>query len=1661
MFSSWWSGRVKRKPKNANRVTGSLSHFKDGRKRRTRPVLEVLEDRLALAAFTVTSLLDDGSSGTLRWAINQANVDTDPVSNINFNIPGAGTQNISITSALPAISHPVIIDGTTQPGYGATPLIELSGAGAGPGVTGLTVTAGSSTVMGLDICGFSGNGIAITSNGGSTIQGNYIGTDPTGTVGVGNGGDGVLIQGGASNNTIGGTVSDARNIISGNGETGIQIDDSGTTGNVVAGNFIGTDATGTVALGNSGFGVLIDLRSAGAGATNNTIGGNVAGAGNIISGNIGNGVEISGAGTSENLVAGNYIGTDVTGTVALGNGFDGVALTNGASGNTLGGTTADARNIISGNPFAGIEVDFSGTTNNVIEGNFIGTDFHGNSAIPNRDGVVVAYGAANQTIGGTAAGAGNVISGNTVDGVDFATVAGGLGIASIPTSGNLVEGNYIGTNAAGTGALGNHDNGVKIYGGASANTIGGNFADARNIISGNDNIGVALVDPGTTQNVVAGNYIGTDKTGNAALGNLANGILINSGPTNNTIGGLTATPGTGAGNLISGNGQAGAGTAVASNNLFEGNIVGLNAAGTAILPNDGGVFFVLGGTGNTLGGTVAGARNIISGNTGFGIQGGGVEIAAGTSNTVVQGNYIGTDITGTVALGTPLDAIVILGANNNTIGGTTAADRNIISGNGQNGITMENAVNLFGFTGPATGNLVEGNFIGTNAAGTAALPNQANGVLIKGSANNTIGGTVTGAGNLISGNGQSVDFTIAVAINGAGASNNLIAGNYIGTDVTGTIALPNAGGVGISTGASNNTIGGTTAGARNIISGNEGDGVNLFQSGTGNLIKGNFIGTDVTGTIALGNTGTIGGPLGNGVNINSGSTGTTIGGTTAGAGNLISGNTQAGIGLFAGDNLVEGNFIGTDVTGTRALGIQPYGIKIGDALDSTIGGTTAGAGNLISGNTQGGVGLFASNTNLVEGNFVGTDVTGTHALGIQQWGVIIAEAGDSTIGGTTAGAGNLISGNAGIGLGLYTSAANLVEGNFIGTDVTGTRGLGIQAGGVQIGGALDTTIGGTAAGARNVISGNTAYGIELLSGDYSVEGNHIGTDYTGTQAVPNAIGVEIQMASDNAIGGTAAGAGNVIAYNSGVGVAIVGPGSTGDAIRANSIYNNGGLGIQLTSANNNQAFPTLTATTGSAGGTVISGTLSSTPNTTFALDFFANAAADPSGYGQGQVYLGSASVTTNGSGNGSFTVTFAVPVGLQYLSATATDPNGDTSQFSQDISTNVPPTASAGGPYTMTYGGSVTLDASASQSPEGYPLTYSWTVNGVAGSASGVNPTLTWSQLQALGVSAAQVYTVSVRVSDGTFATESGTVTLTVQAIPPSSLSGTVFTDFNDDGEIDFGEMGIAGVAVALTGTDNLSHAVSMSQTTDADGSYMFLNLLPGSYQITETQPAGYLQGIDTVGTAGGSLVATDQFFVQLAQGVNGLNYNFGEQPPTTGGVKKGQTAGIGFWNNKNGQALILALNGGTGHQLGDWLAATMPNTFGVNAGSNNLTGESNAFVAALFQQDFLMKGVKLDAQVLATALSVYVTDSTLDSTAVAAQYGFTVSSTGLGTDTVNVGSNGDVFGVVNNTNMTVLDLLVAADAQAVNGVLYNGNTTERNEANSLFSALNEAGDIS
>jgi hypothetical protein len=304
----------------------------------------------------------------------------------------------------------------------------------------------------------------------------------------------------------------------------------------------------------------------------------------------------------------------------------------------------------------------------------------------------------------------------------------------------------------------------------------------------------------------------------------------------------------------------------------------------------------------------------------------------------------------------------------------------------------------------------------------------------------------------------------------------------------------------------------------------------------------------------------------------------------------------------------------------------------------------------------------------------------------------------------------------------------------------------------------------------------------------------------------------------------------------------------------------------------------------------------------------------------------------------------------------------------------------------------------------------------------------------------------------------------------PATLSGFVYVDANNNGEIDMDERAIPGAKVTLTGTSSTGQSVSQTSFTDTDGMYLFDNLPEGTYQISEIQPAGYTDGIDSIGTAGGSNSANDMFTgITLAAATDGMNYNFGEQRLTGSMLAEGQTATIGFWNNKNGQKLIKSLNGGeSAKNLGNYLAQLMPNVYGATAGSHNLAGKTNAQVASFYQSLFKTKGMKLDAQVMAIALATYVTRSSLAGS-VAAQYGFTVTTDGVGTALVDVGEAGAAFGVENGTLITVLELLQRTNQRARNGRLWdlNGNgsystaeTVLREQANELFTSINEAGDI-
>jgi len=506
-------------------------------------------------------------------------------------------------------------------------------------------------------------------------------------------------------------------------------------------------------------------------------------------------------------------------------------------------------------------------------------------------------------------------------------------------------------------------------------------------------------------------------------------------------------------------------------------------------------------------------------------------------------------------------------------------------------------------------------------------------------------------------------------------SGNIIEGNFIGTNVDGNsiTGLGNDYGVVILTTSTNNLIGGTTPAARNLISGNN-FGIGL-QAEIGSTVQGNFIGTDRAGASDLGNS--------IGVSITA-SNHNTIGGTAAGARNVISGNSS-GISVGAANTVIQGNYIGVNATGGAFTGNGVLAISVGGS-GTVIGGTTPASRNVISGHFIG-IGLNTAPSTTVQGNFIGTNAAGTAALGNANFGLAIANGCNNTlIGGTSPGAGNVISAN-GTGI-FFNSGASIgvtVQGNLIGTDANGTADLGNTSVGINVSTPeVGLVIGGTTSAARNVISGNNSIGLFLASSGSTVQGNLIGTAIDGSSPLGNgSFGMQV-AGSNNQIGGIAAGTPNVIAFNGDIGISV--PSGTNNALRHNSIYSNAALGIDLANtgitandpcdgdagANLQQNFPVVTSAITSGGSTTIQGTLDSTAATTFTIDLYSSPSPDPSGFGEGETYLGSTTATSSGGCSYTFSFTTSSPLAAgRVVTATATDPSGNTSEFSGFLTNSV------------------------------------------------------------------------------------------------------------------------------------------------------------------------------------------------------------------------------------------------------------------------------------------------------------------------------------------------------------------------------------------------------
>lgn len=691
---------------------------------------------------------------------------------------------------------------------------------------------------------------------------------------------------------------------------------------------------------------------------------------------------------------------------------------------------------------------------------------------------------------------------------------------------------------------------------------------------------------------------------------------------------------------------------------------------------------------NAYSGIVVAANDVTVRGLRFGKLGQAVVVGEIAARARIVGNWIGTDGS---AWNPALEVGVALTINGDAavVGTAAAADRNLVAGFLAKGIRVSDQ---------SSGTVIENNRIGTNAAGTAAIanPNGTGSFTLASSrptpntAIETAGSGTIVRGNLVSGN---PGFGVVAYYAGSTAT---IVGNTIGMDAARTKNLPNVvWNVGVSEQATA-TVGGTAAADANWIgvpTGVTGKGPTwlgplqaISVDGATATIQGNRVGLTAAGAPLSTTTAAIGVAVSATNTVDAatsvGST-VTVGGTAAGAGNVLSGLgfgilTYPSVGAAAGQTntlTVQGNLLGTDLTGTAVLNQGVYSVQVNRDTRATIGGTAASAGNVIAREVSL---VSAASGTVVAGNRLGTNAAGTALLAGTSNETRITVGGDAggtppLIGGTAAGAANVIAGGA---IGITARGPVTIQGNRIGTNLAGTARLGLGQTGIDVRGA-GVRIGGSAVGAGNVISGMApGYGVLLADGASGtvIEGNWIGTDLAGTSAIPNVIGIGAGTITDATIGGVGAGQANVISRNLGPGVYVFG-GSTSRAsgvkVRGNTMADNGRMAIDLDQfrpeggGNGDQLPPTITSAAAAPGGTTVAGTVTSAAAGTVLVDVYSDTACDPTyGVGEARAYLGTISVAHPGGGSA---VAFSGSVGGapsgSIVTATATAPVVGTSQF--------------------------------------------------------------------------------------------------------------------------------------------------------------------------------------------------------------------------------------------------------------------------------------------------------------------------------------------------------------------------------------------------------------
>jgi parallel beta-helix repeat protein len=988
-----------------------------------------LLSNLAAGTFTVTNTSDDSLTvGSLRWAIGEANANAGP-DTILFD-PSLSGMTIAVQdSSLPAITDDFLlirgdIDGDFIPDITLEQqaVIQLIGlelqssnnrieylrlqfftapasaiyinGGSDNVIIGCHLEAnehgvhvanggrrnriGDGTIAGRNyFVGGNNEGIRIESVGSDSneVRGNFIGVTSSNTA-SGNG-LGIVIAGGAKYNRIGDGTSNGRNIIAASSAKGIQIIDAGTKYNRISGNYVGTDAAGSA---QSGFENQQEGISVNDGA-GNVIGGTTAGERNIIANNQGEGIYIFQADSTE--VLGNYVGLDVSGNAA-GNAFGGITIQNSDIVKIGDGTVA-GRNVIGSNTFNGIWIQANGgqAFGNSIEGNYIGVGPNGVSSRANSQHGIRIY--ANTDFASANKVADNVIAYNNNYGIEIE----GNGV---PADQNFIFRNSIFNNGSGgishiamaqnsigqvvsvfadigtkivSGTASAQDNLVQIY--ADYGSQGRIFLDTVYAgVGGLFSKVIPEVAPNLNITALQSDALGNTSIFSTAFSTPINKLIVTRGSDDGSIGTLRAA-------IDSANANTGPDTIRFANPLMlgqtieiTGSILSFNGNGNVIDGDVDGDFkpsvsIVDGGSPNWAL-QLAGSYNVVR-YLNFQKFNVAAIIINGSKYNRIEGCYIGTSLDGMSASGTGNFwgiQIANNGVGSNIIGDSISINgRNVISGNSSEAISFQN---------DADSNYVVGNYIGLNAAGTAALPNGFGIGLGSVTTKNFIGSTGPNGRNVISGNNG-----VGLVINGDTCT---VTNNIIGLDATGTFAIPNLyEGIVVSSTSSGNRIGGTSPGERNIISGSGDEGIEL--AGTGHVVLGNYIGTDITGTTAIANQIGIG-MFGKNNRIGDG--------TTTGA-NVISGNTIYGIYFQGSDsNALQRNFIGVTATGDMALANLTDGILL-DGPSNTV------SGNVISGNGAKGV-TIVGRANIVTGNFIGTDTTGQLDLGNTNEGIRV-EGGSS------------------------------------------------------------------------------------------------------------------------------------------------------------------------------------------------------------------------------------------------------------------------------------------------------------------------------------------------------------------------------------------------------------------------------------------------------------------------------------------------------------------------------------------------------------------------------------------------------------------------------------------------------------------------------------------